>query len=270
MTSPIDCYAVMGNPVAHSKSPEIQHTFATQCQQNIHYDKILVAIDDFENAVINFQKLGGKGLNITLPFKQRAYALADQCSERAQLAEAVNTIIFKDNKIIGDNTDGAGLVNDLINNQQMKIAGLRILIIGASGAARGVIGPLWQQHPALIHIANRTEQKAVELAAHFNNKNITASGFTALKIGFDLIINATSSSIQGIVPDVPTQIFHHDSFCYDMYYADSDTAFVKWAKANGAKRAVDGLGMLVEQAAEAFYVWRGVRPQTTAVIQQLR
>ncbi len=270
MTNGIDRYAVMGNPVAHSKSPEIQQAFATQCQQKIHYDKILVAMGDFENAVINFQKQGGKGLNVTLPFKQRAYELADQCSERAELAEAVNTIIFKDNKIIGDNTDGAGLVNDLINNQKITMANKTILIIGASGAARGVIGPLWQQQPALIHIANRTEQKAVELAAHFNKTNIIASSLLQLNNSFDIIINATSSSIQDEVPEVSPNIIHSDSFCYDMFYANSDTAFVKWAKATGAKQAVDGLGMLVEQAAEAFYVWRGVRPQTTAVIQQLR
>lgn len=258
----IDRYAVMGNPIEHSKSPEIHQAFAKQCQQAMTYDKILVPVDGFEQAVREFQEQGGKGLNITLPFKQQAFALADECSERAKQAKAVNTFIFRDHKIIGDNTDGIGLVRDLLDNHHVQIKDRSILIIGASGAARGVIGPLTEQQPQSIHIANRTTDKAIALAADFKQQNITGSGFAELDKSFDILINATSASISNQVPDVPTAVIHNNSCCYDMYYTKQDTAFVKWGKANGARVSVDGFGMLVEQAAEAFYLWRGVRPDT--------
>lgn len=267
-----DQYAVMGNPIAHSKSPRIHRLFAGQTDQNIEYNALLVGIDDFPHAVGEFSRSGGKGLNVTVPFKQNAWDLCSEHSQRAQRAGAVNTIIIKaDGKYYGDNTDGIGLIHDLENND-IPIADKRVLLLGAGGAARGVIEPLLQKQPECLHIANRTETKALALAALFNDLGIIdGGGFDALNgKSFDLIINATAASLEGKVPPLPDNILASAGGCYDLMYAEEPTAFVQWGIQHGATRSIDGLGMLVEQAAESFYLWRGVRPDTSAVIQALR
>ena len=246
-----DRYAVMGNPIGHSKSPQIHALFAEQTGQDIRYEAILVPVDGFAQAVDQFRKQGGKGLNITVPFKQEAWALATQRSERAELAGAVNTLSIKDDVLAGDNTDGIGLVRDLTGNQQISITDRRLLLLGAGGAARGVIGPLLEQSPASLTIANRTASKAIELAKLFHNLgDIEARGFTELAgKAFDVVINATAAGLDNQTPDIPDNVINSDTVCYDMMYSKEPTAFVRYAKQQGARKAVDGLGMLVEQAA---------------------
>ena len=267
-----DQYAVMGNPVAHSKSPLIHQMFAEQCEQDLQYRAMLVATDDFVNRVNDFASKGGKGLNITVPFKQEAWALAHKRSQRAELAGAVNTLSWEQEQWSGDNTDGIGLVRDLINNHAVTLKDQRILLLGAGGAVRGVIEPLLQQGPQQIVIANRTVSKAVELAALFSPYGkISASSFEDLDgLDFDLIINGTAASLQGDVPPLPDNCISTDTVIYDMMYAAEPTAFMQWGLKRGVNKAIDGLGMLVEQAAESFYIWRKVRPQTQAVISHLR
>ncbi|KPJ90282.1 MAG: shikimate dehydrogenase [Gammaproteobacteria bacterium SG8_11] len=270
-----DAYAVMGNPIAHSKSPQIHQMFAQQTQQHITYEAILVDVGGFEQAVGNFVATGGKGLNITVPFKRDAWKLVTQRSQRAELAGAVNTIIVNsDHSLRGDNTDGAGLVRDLAHNHALTLQAKNILILGAGGAARGVLEPICNENPALVLIANRTPDRAHELAHQLSQLgNIKGCGFSALlqqKKSFDIIINATSASLQGEVPDIPAHIISAQSVCYDMMYGAQATAFMRWAEQHGAARSMDGLGMLVEQAAESFYLWRGVRPQTKDVISAIR
>lgn len=268
-----DAYAVMGNPVAHSKSPTIHAAFARQCGQNITYTAIQVDVGGFAQALGNFQAAGGRGLNITVPFKHEAWALCDERSARAERAKAVNTILFKpDGKRYGDNTDGAGLVRDILVNHGGRIAGRRVLLLGAGGAAHGVLGPLLDERPALLVIANRTADKARELAAEFAAFGAPeGGGYPALEgRQFDLIINGTAASLHGELPPLPDGVLAADGWCYDMMYGAAPTAFVRWAREQGAARALDGLGMLVEQAAESFYLWRGVRPQTAPVIAELR
>lgn len=267
-----DIYAVMGNPIMHSRSPEIFQYFARQTQQDLNYKKILVPLDGFAEAVAKFIAEGGKGLNITLPFKQQAYEIAHQLTERAKLAGAVNTfIIANDGTLTGDNTDGVGLVNDLHANA-ITIKDARILLLGASGAARGVIAVLLQEKPAHLHIANRTAEKAMALRSAFASLgSLTASGLHDIpQQSFDVIINATSSSLHNEVPTISSEFVTAECCCYDMFYADKPTAFQRWAKNHGAAFYFDGLGMLVEQAAEAFYLWRGIRPDAHAVLQQLQ
>ena len=274
----IDEYAVMGNPIAHSKSPLIHTAFATQTGQRIHYSAIQVDPGGFSQAVGNFFANGGKGLNVTVPFKQEAWQLADERSERAELAGAVNTLFMRDGQLFGDNTDGVGLVRDLGHNLGINLGGKRILILGAGGAARGVIQPLLAQQPQLLFIANRTADKAHELAALFNTRsdsdvphNIIGSGFNDLEgQQFDVVINATSASLQGDVPPIPQGVFADDGWCYDMMYGAEPTIFLQWAQQCGVPHLSDGLGMLVEQAAESFNLWRGLRPETAPVIQQIR
>lgn len=271
--TPMDHYAVMGNPIQHSKSPAIHARFAQQTAQPLHYDAILVALDGFSAAVEQFQGEGGKGLNITVPFKQEAWQLADTLSERARHAGAVNTLVFlEDGTRHGDNTDGVGLVRDLTRNHQMPLRDQQILILGAGGAVRGVIAPLMEQQPASLTIANRTASRAQELATHFADLGaIGGCGFEALQgRQFDLIINGTSASLQGEVPPLPPQVLKPGGSCYDMMYASKPTAFVEWGMDHGAGQSVDGLGMLVEQAAESFFLWRQVRPETGPVIDALR
>jgi shikimate dehydrogenase len=268
-----DRYAVMGNPIAHSKSPRIHTLFAAQFRHDIEYRAILVEPGLFAQAVADFQSEGGKGLNVTVPFKEEAWALAATRSARAQRAGAVNTLLLEPSgSHFGDNTDGVGLVRDLKSNQGCELASRRILLLGAGGAARGVIEPLLDEKPALLLIANRTASKAVELARAFlEGGRVEGCGLDELAVqSFDVIINATAAGLRGEVPALPPGVVRAHSWCYDMMYADEPTAFVRWAREAGAAMAVDGLGMLVEQAAEAFFLWRGVRPATEPVIQALR
>ena len=265
-----DQYRVFGNPIEHSRSPDIHHIFANKSQQSINYQKQLVEIDGFSNAIANFIHQGGKGANITVPFKEQALTLADELTERATLAGAVNTLTFKNGKIFGDNTDGEGLVQDLITNQVI-LNESRVLLLGAGGAARGVLLPLLAQNPRSIVIANRTVSKADKICQHFADNRISASSYIDLaKQDFDLIINATSASLSGDLPPIPTSIISQNVVCYDMVYGKDETPFLKWAKEHGAMKVVDGLGMLVGQAAVSFEVWRGVTPEVQPVIDKLR
>lgn len=268
----IDCYAVLGNPIAHSKSPLIHEAFAKQTAQNIRYERILVPLDGFKAAVFQLLKQGYKGVNVTVPFKLEAFELCDALSERAAAAGAVNTLFFEGEKIRGDNTDGAGLVNDILNNLKSTIANKHVLLLGAGGAAQGVLLPILSAQPANLTIANRTIEKAhflvQKIAAENNICNIMVSTFENLQSPFDIIVNATSASLSDSTLCLPNKIFAHHCLVYDMMYG-RETLFMKQAKENGAQVA-DGLGMLVEQAAEAFYLWRGVRPQTAPVIAMIR
>ncbi|HBY86076.1 MAG TPA: shikimate dehydrogenase, partial [Colwellia sp.] len=244
-----DQYRVFGNPIQHSRSPDIHHIFAEKSQQNIDYQKQLVDIDDFSNAVTDFILQGGKGANVTVPFKEQALTIADELTERASLAGAVNTLSFKEGKIFGDNTDGEGLVQDLITNN-VTLKQSRVLLLGAGGAARGVLLPLLAQNPHSIVIANRTVSKAETLCQHFSDIRLSASGYQDLEQqSFDVIINATSASLAGNLPPIPTALISQNVVCYDMVYGKDETPFLKWAKEHGAITAIDGLGMLVGQAA---------------------
>jgi len=269
-------YAVMGNPINHSKSPQIHSDFAAQTNQKMIYDAIHVDLGGFTQAVRNFQANDGKGLNITVPFKLEAYNLVDKLSQRAQRAGAVNTIIFeKDGSMLGDNTDGQGLVADLINHLNWEIKEKKVLVLGAGGASRGILEPILQQHPELVFIANRTASKAKDLADEFTSLgNIQGGGYSSLDSisgnTFDLIINATSASLHGEVPPLSDTILHSNSQCYDMMYAAEPTAFMNWAIRIGITKVSDGLGMLVGQAAESFFLWRGVRPEVKPVIELIR
>ncbi len=267
----IDRYAVFGNPVAHSKSPELQHAFAQQTQQDISYTKELIAPNAFEAAIHNFQVSGGKGLNITVPFKLEAFQLADTLTERAKLAQAVNTLIFQPSgEIVGDNTDGAGLVNDMKQTHSWEIKNKRMLILGAGGAVRGTLGPLLDEMPASISLSNRTFSKAQALTKVFNNPRLHAiESFQGL-LPFDIIINGTSASLQGDKIDLPAAILSPETRCYDMMYAKDLTPFLAWAKEQGVTQLADGLGMLVHQGAESFRLWRGVTPDTKPILQYLR
>jgi shikimate dehydrogenase len=273
LDSSMDNYAVMGNPVAHSKSPQIHAAFAEQSNQIIFYQAIHVDDGKFQAVVKEFQAQGGKGLNITVPFKGEAWEVSEGRSNRAERALAVNTISFDDaGKIIGDNTDGIGLIRDLTINQGIAIKGKDILILGAGGAVRGILDPLLDEHPDRVVIANRTVIRAEKLVDIFSDHgDISACGFDELAgSSFDIVINGTSASLQGEVPSLPDGLLNDNACCYDMMYSMSDTPFVSWAKAHGASKATDGLGMLVEQAAESFFIWRGVRPETRSVIDLLR
>jgi len=269
-----DHYVVIGNPIAHSKSPDIHARFASETAQNIHYERLLAPLNGFAAAVQEFIRQGGKGANVTVPFKLDAYALATTLTARAQAAGAVNTLKFDDAQILGDNTDGFGLVTDIVRNAGVELAGKRVLLLGAGGAARGVLLPLLQAKPAQLVLANRTVAKAQELAQQFAQKfpgedSIIACGFADVHDQFDLVINATSASLQADVPPIATSVFGPGTLAYDMMYGKQATVFMQFASAHGAT-VRDGLGMLVEQAAESFFVWRGVRPQTSAVYAALR
>ncbi|MEK6551105.1 MAG: shikimate dehydrogenase [Pseudomonadota bacterium] len=267
-----DRYAVVGNPVAHSKSPAIHKLFARQFGHHIEYTAIQVDVGGLAQAVDQFRALGGKGLNITVPFKTDAYWLADQRSDRAELAEAVNCLRFeKDGKLFGDNTDGTGLVHDIVHNLGASLRDKQILILGAGGAVRGVLDPILRHHPAKVVIANRTVVKARELAEQFSTHGkVEACGLDELKgKHFDIVINGTAASLKGEVPPLPETIFNRGALAYDMMYGDQAKPFIDWSALHGAARAVDGLGMLVEQAAESYLLWRGVRPQTRPVIEAI-
>jgi shikimate dehydrogenase len=270
----IDRYAVVGNPVSHSLSPKIHRLFALQTQQSISYEAIELPLDDFAAQIREFQLQGMKGLNVTVPFKQQAWEICDQRTARAETAGAVNTIIFsEDGSIVGDNTDGAGLIRDLEKNHHIAIQHCKILILGAGGAVRGVLEPLIALAPDSITIANRTPDKARRLASDFQSRaGINACGYDELSMEkYDLIINATAAGLNNQVPPVPESVLASHSICYDMMYKlDEPTAFVHWARSHGVAEAIDGLGMLVEQAAESFFIWRGVAVNTAAVIADLR
>ncbi len=267
-----DRYAVIGNPVKHSLSPEIHAAFAAQTDEDIEYNRLLGDMEDFNGDVRDFFTRGGCGLNVTVPFKQKAWELMDELSEGARIAGAVNTITRQDSgKLHGDNTDGVGLVRDLRQNHGFDFNDASVLLIGAGGASRGVILPLLQQQPASLMIANRTAEKAVSLADLFSRHG-EVCGCGLHEIGnqqFDLIINATAAGLKGDVPAIPDTCLASGGWSYDMMYGREPTAFVRWGEAHHAGRALDGIGMLVEQAAESFFIWRGVRPHTAAVIKQL-
>lgn len=268
-----DRYAVMGNPVAHSKSPFIHQLFARQFQHRIEYSAIQVDPGGLPQAIAQFRAAGGKGLNITLPFKLDAFRLADHLSDRAKVAGAVNTLKFEpDDRIFGDNTDGIGLVHDIELNLATSIKGKQVLLLGAGGAARGVLGPLIKHHPARVVIANRTVARARDVVQLFSGQvPIEACSFADLRgKHFDLVINGTSASVKGEVPSLPATLYTRDSLAYDMMYGDRPTPFLEWSALHGAARVSDGLGMLVEQAAESYFVWRGVRPETKSVIAALK
>jgi len=267
----MDLYAVMGHPIAHSKSPRIHSLFAQQTGDDIEYTAIQAPISKFTEAATQFFEHGGKGLNVTVPFKEEAWQLSEKRSEQAQLAGAVNTLYLQDSQLCGDNTDGAGLVRDLTVNHKLTLAGQRILLLGAGGAARGILLPLLQQHPEALVIANRTPERAEQLAQLFADfGNVYAAPNETLDSAFDLIINGTSSSLQGTTPAISNAVIARHTVCYDMMYSNEVTSFCQWAHANHAVRCIDGLGMLIEQAAASFYLWRGVRPDTLAVAEMLR
>jgi shikimate dehydrogenase len=262
-----DRYAVFGHPVAHSKSPQIHAAFARQTGQDLRYDAIEAPLDGFADSIRAFIAAGGRGANVTVPFKEQAFRLVNRLTARAERAGAVNTLRFDADGILGDNTDGAGLVADLTHNLGRALAGRRILLLGAGGAARGVIQPLLDHTPAALIIANRTVARAQELADMFGAP-VSASSFDAVDVAFDIVVNATSASLAGELPPLNPAIFTPSTLAYDMMYG-RDTPFLAFAREHDASTA-DGLGMLVEQAAEAFFVWRGVRPDTAPVIAQLR
>jgi shikimate dehydrogenase len=268
----MDRYAVMGNPIEHSKSPRIHGLFAEQTHQAMTYDKQLVPEDGFPEAVSAFQQNGGSGLNITVPFKEQAWGLAERRSARAERAGAVNTLSFSGGECYGDNTDGAGLVRDITVNHATPLAGQQVLVVGAGGAVRGVLPAILATAPQAVRIANRTADKASALAEEMADLGpIQGGGFdTAAGQRFNVVVNATSAGLSDELPELPEGILAPGALAYDMVYADEPTAFVRWARQQGAAMAVDGLGMLVEQAAESFLLWRGVRPETTAVIEALR
>ena len=271
-----DRYAVFGNPIAHSKSPRIHALFAAQTDQDLSYEALLAPKDGFVAAVLAFVAAGGRGANVTVPFKEEAFRLAADLTPRARAAGAVNTLSFAGERIAGDNTDGAGLVRDLQHNLGCDPAGRRILLLGAGGAARGVILPLLLENPAALLIANRTEEKAARLALEFARLPGCAVAVKpdSIALGdlagrqFDLVINATSAGLDDAALPLPDSLFAPQCVAYDMLYG-RETPFLRQARAAGAKVA-DGLGMLVEQAAEAFTIWRGIRPETAPVLAALR
>jgi shikimate dehydrogenase len=270
-----DRYVVIGNPIAHSKSPDIHARFAAQTGQAIVYDRLLAPLDGFASTVRTFIDSGGKGANVTVPFKLEAFELANELTDRARAAGAVNTLVFRGQRsdacrIIGDNTDGVGLVTDIVKSASVDLSGKHILLLGAGGAARGVVLPLLRERPARLVIANRTSEKAQELAQHFAiHGSVDASAIDTLQDKFDIVINATSASLSADLPPISPRVFGADTLAYDMMYGKEPTVFMRFAQEYGAQ-ARDGLGMLVEQAAEAFFVWRGVRPDTAPVLRELR
>lgn len=273
MTTDIDHYAVFGNPISHSRSPQIHTLFAAQTKQSLIYSAVLAEIGEFDQAVHDFLQHNGKGLNVTVPFKEDAWRCATKHSIRALRAGAVNTLKLEDNgDLFGDTTDGTGLVSDLLKNHNVQIKDKDVLIIGAGGAVRGVLEALLEQQPASLLITNRTTRKAVQLAKEFADLgNINGCGLDEInEASFDIVINGTSASLQGKLPPLPDTIFNNNACSYDMMYASGATPFMQWSAQCGVKNIFDGLGMLVEQAAESFFIWRGVKPETKTVIENIR
>ncbi|MBK7676859.1 shikimate dehydrogenase [Accumulibacter sp.] len=267
-----DRYCVFGNPVGHSRSPAIHAAFAAQCRQDLMYEAILAPRDGFVDAVRRFVAGGGRGASVTVPFKEEACLVAKRLTDRAKIAGAVNTLVFEGSAVLGDNTDGYGLLRDLTHNLSCQVTGKRVLLLGAGGAARGVIAPLLDTQPAALVVANRTAARAHDLAQRVSRADsLGACGYPQLAgQSFDLVINATSASLGGKLPPLPEGVFAAGSLAYDMMYGQGRTPFLVFAGRQGAARLVDGLGMLVEQAAEAFRIWRGMRPDTTPVMAMLR
>ena len=268
-----DRYAVFGHPVRHSKSPRIHALFARQTGQALVYGAEDVPPATFESAVRRFFAEGGKGLNCTVPLKELAFGIATRRSAQAERSRAVNTLAsLPDGTIFGENTDGTGLIRDLTGNLGLALKGRRILLLGAGGAARGILAPLLEADPLRVVIANRTPEKAVRLAAEFDGLGPVAGGGFGDLSGerFDLILNATAASLGGDRPDLPQGILAEGGCCYDLAYGNEPTAFVRWGREAGAELSLDGIGMLVEQAAESFFLWRGVRPETRPVIEMLK
>jgi len=278
-----DKYAVIGNPIAHSKSPLIHHMFAEQTGQDISYEAILAPLDGFAATVERLRAEGYKGCNVTVPFKFEAYRIVNDVTSKVidvfdlgENADAINTLVFRNNKIIGDNTDGVGLVRDITQNLNSNVAGKRVLLMGAGGAAYGVVHPLLDQRPQEFVIANRTLENAIKFkqtirgTAQFPVRSVSVSSYPNLSgKQFDIVINATSASLMDEMPNIPKTIFAPGALAYDMMYG-RDTPFIKFAREHDAAIVSDGLGMLVEQAAESFYIWRGVRPDTASVLKKLR
>ena len=271
LESVADRYAVIGNPIEHSKSPQVHALFAQQTGQAMQYERLLAPIDRFAERVHGFIAQGGRGANVTVPFKLEAFALAQALTPRAQAAGAVNTLSFSAEGIKGDNTDGMGLVRDITRNAGVPLRDRSVLLLGAGGAARGVILPLIEAHIAGLVIANRTQSRAMELSKQFSQSDVPVSSaaFEQLDQPFDVIINATSASLDAALPPLPDGVFGPQTLAYDMMYGAQPTIFMQHAVGHGAK-VRDGLGMLIEQAAESFFVWRGVRPDTAPVYQWLR
>ncbi len=269
-------YAVIGRPIAHSRSPDIHRAFAEQTGKALHYDRIEGSAEHFEQDVRRFFATGGSGLNVTLPFKERARAMADRVSVRAKVAGAANTLGMQGHDLWADNTDGIGLVRDLMDNLGRVLVGARVLMLGAGGAARGVVQPLAQAGVAALHIANRTEARArhlvEDLVGACPGMSLQHHAWQALDwlAPFDVVINATSTAVGGELPKLPTGLFASDGLAYDMGYGSEPTPFLRVAAEIGAVRLADGLGMLVEQAAAAFELWHDVRPDTKPVIDTLR
>lgn len=267
-----DKYAVIGNPISQSKSPLIHGSFAKATNQDLEYGKIEGPLDGFEAAVRGFQASGGRGMNVTAPFKLQAFALADEKSERAQLAGAANALKFeKDGRILAENFDGIGVTNDIVRNQRMPLAGKRVLVLGAGGAVRGLLLPFLAQGPAELVIANRDAAKAAQLAQEVAaHGKVRGGGYADIGPSrFDLVVNATSASLRAELPPVSPEVFAVDGLAYELAYGKGLTPFLHLARNAGVKRLADGVGMLVEQAAEGFLWWRGVRPDTRALIEQM-
>ena len=273
MSTTPDRYAVTGHPIGHSKSPFIHRWFAAETGQGIRYEAIASDPSGFEGVVRRFQSMGGLGLNVTLPFKEEACALADVRTPRAELAGAANTLSFRaDGTVHGDNTDGVGLIRDLRENLGVAVAGCRVLMVGAGGAARGVLPAIVDERPHRLVVVNRSPERAESLVARLADPRVEACAFADLGAEtFDLVINATSAGLSGgRAPPVPISALRAGGAAYDMVYAPETTSFLLWSRAAGASVSVDGAGMLVEQGAESFRLWRGVRPPTRRVIAALR
>jgi shikimate dehydrogenase len=270
--APPDRYGLVGHPVEHSRSPFIHTLFARQTGQRLTYELIDVLPEGFETAVRGFGAAGGRGLNVTVPHKEAAFALVGDVTHAARVAGAINTITIDGNRLRGDNTDGVGFIRDVTVNQGFDLAGRSVILFGAGGAARGIVGPLLAEKPAKLVIANRSRQRARDLAAHFGNPpELEVVEFDKLtsQPAFDLLVNASSAGLKGEATPFPGSLVSAESFCYDMVYSRSDTPFVAWAREHGAGHAVQGWGMLVEQAAESFRIWRGVMPVTAPILKQL-
>ncbi len=264
-------YAVFGNPIGHSKSPKVHSMFAEQFDIELEYRAVHVDVGGFEQAVSGFYAGGGQGLNVTVPFKLNAWKLADVLSDRARLAGAVNTLSLG-KRIAGDNTDGIGLVTDIQQNIGTSMKSARILVVGAGGAVRGILGEILSAKPEYLFVANRTKDKAIDLARHFSELGpISGGGLDEIRSQFyEIVINATSSGLTDDAPDLPSGAFANTYLAYDLMYGRAPTQFQMIAKRDGANRTSDGLGMLVEQAAESFYIWHQKRPKTDTVIQAVR
>jgi shikimate dehydrogenase len=271
-TITIDRYGVMGYPISHSRSPVIHRLFALQTGQNIQYELLQVTPEKLETAVRQFQRTGGKGLNITVPHKRAVARLSDHVSERARTAGAVNTLSFVEGEIHSDNTDGIGLLRDLVVNLGVNLEDANILILGAGGATNGIVGPLLEMEPAALRIANRTLDRAQDIVTRFRQLGpVSACRFNAVPVTepYDLVINATSAGVKGETPPYPAAAISEKTFCYDLSYGLTPTPFSVWARELGALKSVMGWGMLVEQAAESFHIWRQVMPDTASVLKQM-